>query len=439
MPWMPLWYKPCIYWFDCIFLFDNHPLLHPFILIFIPGYFISFHIAETLLFHLYSNKNFYTLLIIFLTRVGIDDPFYIAESFDDPRAPRPQHWNKHKHFHGSYSLSSAQSLSMLGCRWCKRHLLAACLIVTRVVSGVRVYLVSAGCGRCLLYVLRLMFELMHTTHVLRYAVFGFVGEPACRDGRSCWECHMMSSMPSDPTEWTSVGSRFGKPYVVSPRKRYVMFLGGWPKVDFFQMREFYGTRVSIWLRIDIIGALWCSVSPTTLNKNLLNFAAKGLFVVHWMIKVLVEIRVIQGVLKMCWWVREPALKQEIAFVKLVPRILTGTFFETPCIGVSGSVIHSDWFIVGPVLPFLWKRLSRLVDVTSYFILQDKVRSMLWIDVIHRRLSEIKNICETFDGSYVIQGISKNTVRLLGTRFKARNCICEPCPQEPYRDVFKYPV
>jgi hypothetical protein len=34
------------------------------------------------------------------------------------------------------------------------------------------------------------------------------------------------------------------------------------------------------------------------------------------------------------------------------------------------------------------------------------------------------------------GVSKNvTVRLLGTRFKARNCICEPGPQEPYRDIF----
>jgi hypothetical protein len=25
--------------------------------------------------------------------------------------------------------------------------------------------------------------------------------------------------------------------------------------------------------------------------------------------------------------------------------------------------------------------------------------------------------------------------LLETRFEARNCISEPCPQEPYRDIF----
>jgi hypothetical protein len=24
---------------------------------------------------------------------------------------------------------------------------------------------------------------------------------------------------------------------------------------------------------------------------------------------------------------------------------------------------------------------------------------------------------------------------LGTRFEARNCISEPCPQAPYRDIF----
>jgi hypothetical protein len=31
------------------------------------------------------------------------------------------------------------------------------------------------------------------------------------------------------------------------------------------------------------------------------------------------------------------------------------------------------------------------------------------------------------------------VRLLGTRFDARNCISEPGPQEPYSDFFKCPV
>jgi hypothetical protein len=37
---------------------------------------------------------------------------------------------------------------------------------------------------------------------------------------------------------------------------------------------------------------------------------------------------------------------------------------------------------------------------------------------------------------ILQGISKNVlVRFLGTRFKARNCISESCPQEPYRDIF----
>jgi hypothetical protein len=35
-----------------------------------------------------------------------------------------------------------------------------------------------------------------------------------------------------------------------------------------------------------------------------------------------------------------------------------------------------------------------------------------------------------------QGVSKNVpVMLLGTRFKARNCIGEPCPQEPSRGNF----
>jgi hypothetical protein len=30
---------------------------------------------------------------------------------------------------------------------------------------------------------------------------------------------------------------------------------------------------------------------------------------------------------------------------------------------------------------------------------------------------------------------RQLVRLLGTRFEARNCISEPCAQEPYRDQF----
>jgi hypothetical protein len=29
------------------------------------------------------------------------------------------------------------------------------------------------------------------------------------------------------------------------------------------------------------------------------------------------------------------------------------------------------------------------------------------------------------------------VRLLETRFEARNCISEPCPQEPYKDIFLF--
>jgi hypothetical protein len=32
----------------------------------------------------------------------------------------------------------------------------------------------------------------------------------------------------------------------------------------------------------------------------------------------------------------------------------------------------------------------------------------------------------------LQVVSK---KFLGTRFEARNCISEPCPQEPYRDIF----
>jgi hypothetical protein len=31
------------------------------------------------------------------------------------------------------------------------------------------------------------------------------------------------------------------------------------------------------------------------------------------------------------------------------------------------------------------------------------------------------------------------VRLLGSRFEARNCISDPGSQEPYRDIFKRPV
>jgi hypothetical protein len=35
----------------------------------------------------------------------------------------------------------------------------------------------------------------------------------------------------------------------------------------------------------------------------------------------------------------------------------------------------------------------------------------------------------------VHGITKNVpVRLLGTRFETKNCISEPCPQEPYRDI-----
>jgi hypothetical protein len=37
---------------------------------------------------------------------------------------------------------------------------------------------------------------------------------------------------------------------------------------------------------------------------------------------------------------------------------------------------------------------------------------------------------------LIQGVSKSVpVRLLGTRFEAGNCISEPGPEEPYKDIF----
>jgi hypothetical protein len=42
---------------------------------------------------------------------------------------------------------------------------------------------------------------------------------------------------------------------------------------------------------------------------------------------------------------------------------------------------------------------------------------------------------------ILHALSSNVpVRLLGTRFKARNCISQPGLQEPYRDIFwEHPV
>jgi hypothetical protein len=40
----------------------------------------------------------------------------------------------------------------------------------------------------------------------------------------------------------------------------------------------------------------------------------------------------------------------------------------------------------------------------------------------------------------LQGISRHVpVRLLGTRFKAKNCISEPRPQEPYREILAFDI
>jgi hypothetical protein len=35
----------------------------------------------------------------------------------------------------------------------------------------------------------------------------------------------------------------------------------------------------------------------------------------------------------------------------------------------------------------------------------------------------------------LQCLKNDRISLLGTRFEVRNCICEPCLQEPYRDIF----
>jgi hypothetical protein len=37
---------------------------------------------------------------------------------------------------------------------------------------------------------------------------------------------------------------------------------------------------------------------------------------------------------------------------------------------------------------------------------------------------------------LLQGVQKLPRKAPGTRFEAGNCISEPCPQEPYRDIFR---
>jgi hypothetical protein len=39
------------------------------------------------------------------------------------------------------------------------------------------------------------------------------------------------------------------------------------------------------------------------------------------------------------------------------------------------------------------------------------------------------------GHLSIKDTDKISVRILGTRYEARNCISAPDPQEPYRDIF----
>jgi hypothetical protein len=53
------------------------------------------------------------------------------------------------------------------------------------------------------------------------------------------------------------------------------------------------------------------------------------------------------------------------------------------------------------------------------------------EIIIRKLSKLFILTK----NTIPYSIGRFPVRLLGTRFNARNCISEPCPQEPYMDIF----
>jgi hypothetical protein len=70
------------------------------------------------------------------------------------------------------------------------------------------------------------------------------------------------------------------------------------------------------------------------------------------------------------------------------------------------------------------------QITSWLLIDD-VMTAHWLITNYK--------CKTCGLEIIngtLHGVSKHVpVRILGSRFKARNCISEPSPQETYRDIF----